>query len=1151
MSQTTAKLRIFALLYLVQTLQVGLLSSMERKLPSICTDLQVDCWEKQIATWEDCEAAVIGVDVVVDLWLENTLSQHLSYLASTQGFLHILAGTQAPYGSSTVNLFPAVEFSFIQQVFSHFNWTKATVLGSNSPSSRLSTFHYTALQGITISTLLISTNTTEMVQSLLARSVKSTGSNIILVNTDEKETEQVLTAAETVKMMKSGYAYTLTFDSLPRVRGNSGMRDGLIFAYPICEENITEISQFSAVKSTLQSLFSENISINGFKSSLFSLHDSPHYCLYNSNQTHLHPIAEFHSNQVDYLSPSLHFPDSDQFPGSSLSLDLTIIDNVENPTLPPTLEGYTIINAAVAGLEDVNKEHRLVPGFELQRKGISFGIYEFEREWATERIVPILRTIGLGIIGSPASSVSIGVQHLLPDLGIIRPYVSTSSSPLLSSPSDYPMFVRMLMSDAYMAVMYLNFLRFFGWKQCSVVYMQGDIWSEGVYQYFLNAADLRKFTIANDAYFHAIDDSLDSSHYSGTVQELIDCKARVVVLIVYTPHLQVLLRMLYDRGMRSGDMIFLGIEWLSTDLILTADETDKPKFADLLKGSITCVPHGFVGSLGARVSKRLQAVSVVDYSTCLYYDSTLLYAYALRTMLKTGKDFEDPQLLCSEMKSTRFVGCSGIVTFEAGTNDRSQMNFELNNLKYWSEDDTWSIETVFIYNPSSVVLYRKVGVLQWFDDSAVTPSDERPDQPCPNDRDLGYFPKGAMLLAGISGFIALMSGIEVWYIWSKWWKIRFTELKSRHEISIEDTIMFIGLGIELLQLLGIGPDITEVTSLVATISHATSLNLSSLVYMKNGTFWLVLDVVLAACGFWFASFMVTMMSLWRHLGLEWLEVFTDRWLPFIGDTCFLPIVSFLLNIYICERSYNSSFTSSVLDSDCFVRCWQDTHWVYTSLVTVCLVTYIPVAVYTRPAWQRIQTTLHVKTHPLHLMVSTLFQILLIIENKQIKPFYPFIYSLIYILTLSCMVLFFIFDRPHNYGRVNLWHISSYFAAIWMAFVSAISHLMDNQGQNRGLLFGGWAALLVFTLIIQRCWFPSLLYRKSKDTQSLFRFAFQPSSKVDLRTVDFNRLNLFNESKKLEIGVEFTLNPRTKIQSREASVSPSTRVRSRNGSPLED
>lgn len=1128
-------------LIICHAFQLTILFPSHLQLPSLCPGLSLPCTQLPVETSEDCEREVIGAEAVLSLWLESTLSDHLAHLAETENFIHIVLGPIHQTGTATYQLYPAGESALVQDLLVHYNWTKATVLGSSQPHRLSSTFAYLSLQGSIITTLILPSNGQNSLQVILARSVKSTGSNILILNTVAAETELVLEAAEAVKMMKLGYAYILAFQSWPMYEEET-VRNGLIFVGPICED-LGEISQLTVLKATLKRVLLGVTSVDELRTALIVRNNSPLYCLYNTQKGGIKRFAELYKGRTRYFSFPISFPGSDQPPGSSLSLTLSIFNSTENPTLPPSTEAESNIHSASAALSDVNKAHSLLPGFALKSSGISYGCYEFSKAWAQTRLQPYLDSIGLGIVGSPASSAAIGVLELLPELGVERPLVSISTSPRLSSTTNFPMFVRVLMSDAYTAVIYLNFIIFFGWTHCSVLYMKDSVWSEGVYQHFLKAAELRHITIDNSADLRSIDDSLDTEHYAQQVQELINCKARIAVLIVYVAQLEVILRMLYDRGIRAGDIVFMAIEWLSLNRVQVTDLSDRAKFQELLKGAVTCVTHGFVGAQGNDIAKRLQYIGK-DWQDCLYYDSVLLYAHALHTMLVTGRDFENPHILSREMRASRFTGCSGLVTFEAGTNDRSQMSFELNNLQYFPSNDSWTIQTVIIYNPSSIVLFRKVGDMQWFDGSSATPSDTRPDPPCPNYRDLSRFQKGEWLYMGILAFIAVFTGVVIKWNWARWWRLRFSALTTVQEISLEDYIMFSGMIIEFLQLLGIGPDITEITSLIATVSEATSLDLSSLVYVEKETFWLILDIVLVACASWVLALILTVLDLWQCVGFQWLESFSDRWLPFLGDICFLPIVSFLLNIYLCDQSYSPSFASSVFHFDCFVGCWQLTHWVYVVLVSLCLAVYIPLAVYTRPAWQRIQATLHVKTHPLPLMIQTLFQLVLIVESKLIKRDYSFLYAWIYIVTVGATALLFCFDPPHNYRRSNLWHISGYLAALWLAAVSLLSQFLNTKGQNQGLLFGGWAVQLAVTGLLQLCCFPSLLKRKTKDTSALFRFAFQPSSRFDIGRIDFNRPNWVSNEEKGTQRQEFTLNPSRKVAPTKrtggVSVSPNTR-----------
>ena len=83
---------------------------------------------------------------------------------------------------------------------------------------------------------------------------------------------------------------------------------------------------------------------------------------------------------------------------------------------------------------------------------------------------------------------------------------------------------------------------------------------------------------------------------------------------------------------------------------------------------------------------------------CLYYDELLSIAHAINW----GKDYEDPRICAKALKSVRFLGCSGEVTLQEGTNDRSPIRFQILNafsfedgfIKWWEWGCSTSPETL-------------------------------------------------------------------------------------------------------------------------------------------------------------------------------------------------------------------------------------------------------------------------------------------------------------------------------------------------------------------------------------------------------------------------------------------------------------------------
>jgi ABC-type branched-subunit amino acid transport system substrate-binding protein len=128
--------------------------------------------------------------------------------------------------------------------------------------------------------------------------------------------------------------------------------------------------------------------------------------------------------------------------------------------------------------------------------------------------------------------------------------------------------------------------------RCGVIY-QDEVWSKGVYQTFLSEADRLGIEILNEESIRMVpytakDILLDD--YTHSFQELINSGAKIVILIVYGHLPGTTLEILYDLGVRRGDMIFMGIEWLLTSLATKPPETEAVKRQELVYGAIQFFP---------------------------------------------------------------------------------------------------------------------------------------------------------------------------------------------------------------------------------------------------------------------------------------------------------------------------------------------------------------------------------------------------------------------------------------------------------------------------------------------------------------------------------------------------------------------------------
>ncbi|CAG9331439.1 unnamed protein product [Blepharisma stoltei] len=120
-----------------------------------------------------------------------------------------------------------------------------------------------------------------------------------------------------------------------------------------------------------------------------------------------------------------------------------------------------------------------------------------------------------------------------------------------------------------------------------------------------------------------------------------------------------------------------------------------------------------------------------------------------------------------------------------------------------------------------------------------------------------------------------------------------------------------------------------------------------------------------------------------------------------------------------------------------------------------------------------------------------------------------------IIFLNYMTIFIKF-KAYNYGRFNLWHKLSLIGVAWVSCLCTINFLIEGSGIPWvALILGGWTSFILIGLIVQRKKYPSLLFRKEKDTSNLFKFAFTfgKSSKAHHSKIEPQKLDLFNKGSK--------------------------------------
>ena len=184
--------------------------------------------------------------------------------------------------------------------------------------------------------------------------------------------------------------------------------------------------------------------------------------------------------------------------------------------------GYQYLASMLFTLEEINKNHSLLPGVRLGAK-----IYDTCRSetigsnGAKEIIKYTLReengTAPLsGVIGPFRSDVSVAVANLLRVFSI--PQVSYgSTTPVLSNKDLYEYFLRTVPSNSYQGKAMVDVVRYFGWKYVMTVYSPGQYGEKGM-EKFYEEAERAGLCVATKKKLPAFPTEED---YTNTIQELL------------------------------------------------------------------------------------------------------------------------------------------------------------------------------------------------------------------------------------------------------------------------------------------------------------------------------------------------------------------------------------------------------------------------------------------------------------------------------------------------------------------------------------------------------------------------------------------------------------------------------------------------------
>ena len=971
-------------------------------------------------------------------------------------------------------------------------------------------------------------NSTTNIEGVVGKEMRRSGNRVNVLLTDPMTTQVIVTAQYHRSIGDAGFGNVMPlFTSL--YTGNTevpSLYTGNLVPVESGLGDIETLVEFYTywLSSSIQ-LFADYTEPANMKQSLdwlFPQHvRQPSYTLVNLQAGKRVIVGSVYQDQVAITGPIIFLGNTTEVPKNE-EMPLAISANFGGDDVfsQDSLAIYFYYGGLLA-VEQINTWPNLLEHFHLELFNFTAGVTVWDYNFAYEHVYLVRDKLGLAVLSGSSSRVTMHLIDLLGSFGFNGPVVgSINTADVLSEREKFPKYIRTTLPDRYMTVVYLEMIRRFRWKRCGL-FVSNETWGLGFRSVFAGLAQQQGISIVNKEELQILPTPIPTvdtlRNYSANFLDFINSKARLLILVVNSNAIFVL-DYLYELGLRQGDVQVVANEWLILSHFATSDMEINRRRSELLRGAIQFAPVSFVGKIGNRVQETFTAKYKAQASaySCLFYDSALAIAYALDLVINNGGDYMNSAVLMKSLRGSRFVGCSGTVTFDRETNDRSPMSYNILNAQFAESDSlVTNITTVGVYDPTSTVLFRLYSDLIWCDGTTTVPLDMRISTiGCPHeDRFDKKFAKGKYLLWGIFTVIAILVTILTAVIWRFIWNRPLQELQERREIEVNDVLVMIGIAVELLQYLSIGPDLTFISQDFRKYILVTTFNFELIEGSQNfRVMWMVvtgcvgLSVLMSFIVFLNVDYVLEKVPCCRFIG-----DISEMLLYFIGNWLFIPITSILLEVFICVRGVGASedslgFTDSYLHADCYERCWQGVHLVYVALSSVTLLIYLPTAVLYRPLWQEILFPLNIKALPAFLLLKSVLQIILVLISKTVKLANPLIHSFLFFFLLVVFLIFSLKFNCYGYKRPQLWHILSLLAILWSTALSLIHTLSDFSQSflQITILMSGWGGIILFGLIYQLLRIPSLLYKKKAvDTRPLFRFAFKPATSRIMASLIFS------------------------------------------------
>lgn len=974
----------------------------------------------------------------------------------------------------------------IQSSLAYLSWTDFTVFYDSSECST------EIMQGLAWKTKYYM-SADSYVDILLTRLVKTSGIKLWLILTSEEIAASIESHLIENKMMKKGTGILsgpigsvgmsypgellLTLEGFENINSTAGFYSNILSSVL---DQAYKIMQGQAEDSLLVGL--ESL-LRG-KTVSFSIYNT----LADSSQNEVISMDCTTDCIITRLDDIIYIANTTDPPmNSKTEIPMSLTGGITDPTNKFQISNQNMMNGARIAIDSFNTGESL-PSFTFTYTNVT--CYTSSIEFNSTCYDEFSDRFGLFHLSAHSSKYTENLEAYMHDSKFTL--IGTTDGESLEDKNLYPTYISVGIPFKYIMNALLQVTSFLGFNDIAVISDQTadnldftvHLW-EYALRYNLNVLNTPNNYLVNIT----IDKLLNNS--DSVLQAVIDSGARIIVVACSDVTLIDIMDKFVDMGMEKGD-VFFATKSLTFEKIVNLTDPTFAKREPLVSGTFKLSPTSAYGELGASIKeKALELYGSFSVRTCDYYDAFILGAYGIESLINTGKDYEVDANILSAARKAKFTGCNGFISIVDYANLRDSSLYEMYQIQ--NINGNWTYDKVAEYTPTGTTVFTINEPIYWTANGR--PSSIRVKVwDCPyNPKFYKMFTPGRVIVAIVCAVVSCFTIVNTMYIWKKFWKLEYPLMTEKKEISMQDTALMLTVFLELFQIAAMGPDILNLSGLLAYLASSLTYSLDDLISLKNGVFWYILLSVMLCCSYWLLLCIVWIFGLHeRFYGNYLFRLFgwsIINLMPIIGNLLFIPIISTLINVFLCDHAIDDSYSSSILDKDCFQMCWTKQHISYAAPCGIFILAYQPLAVYFRPLWQEQLPLLHIKTSPRYLMLKSVYQVTLIVLNKTLKRYSAEAHDIVYLLLIFAYLAFLTKAKAYNYERLNMWQILGIGSIMWLGVICTIfNYAYQNQTALVIVLFFGWIFIGIFGLLLQRKKYPSMLMKKDpKQIDRMFRW----------------------------------------------------------------